>query len=219
MSLLWQIHPPALGMQFVLLTVCGKYFCGLFVRTSPFMRQNTRSNVRFFIGLAAVLAVRLLPFRAPNVEPVLATLMPFAKRFGVSAAFVFGALSVLLFDVVTGTGGMWTLITAPVYGVIGIGAYFFFRNRPTRPANFLLYSVLATLAYDALTGLTIGPLLFGQSFVAALVGQIPFTILHLMGNMTLALAVSPAISVWLEARDRVETVSITKNILVEERVR
>lgn len=183
------------------------------------MRQITRGNVQFFIGLAAVLAVRLLPFRAPNVEPVLATLMPFAKRFGATAAFVFGAMSVLSFDLVTGTGGTWSFVTAPVYGLIGVGAYFFFRDRPARPANFLLYSLVGTLAYDVLTGLTIGPLIFGQPFVAALVGQVPFTILHLMGNMTLALAVSPAISAWLEAHEPMRTAPDLGGVLVEERVR
>lgn len=47
--------------------------------------------------------------------------------------------------------------------------------------------------YDILTGLTVGPLFFQQPFLQALMGQIPFTVLHLSGNVTLALILSPII--------------------------
>ena len=43
-------------------------------------KLNYQKNwVKFIIGWAAVFLARLLPFRPPNVEPVLATLMPFSK--------------------------------------------------------------------------------------------------------------------------------------------
>ena len=166
------------------------------------MRYSFRGSMKFLLGWAIVFAVRLLPFRAPNVEPLLATLMPFAKRYGAGGAFAFGFLSILCFDLVTSGIGSWTWITASAYGFVGAGAYFFFRNRAASSGNFLLYSVLGTIAYDALTCLTIGPLFFGQPFAAALIGQVPFTILHLMGNMALAIAVSPAIWMWVAASER-----------------
>jgi len=161
-----------------------------------------QGTIKFIIGWATVFGIRLLPFRAPNVEPVMATLMPFAKRYGAGAVFAFGFSSIFLFDLVTSGIGSWTWITAFAYGSVGAGAYFFFRNRAASSGNFLLYSVVATIAYDALTGLTIGPLFFGQPFAQALIGQVPFTILHLMGNMTLAIAVSPAIWTWVAADER-----------------
>ena len=177
------------------------------------MSHSFRGSVKFILGWAIVFAVRLLPFRAPNVEPLLATLMPFAKRYGAGGAFAFGFCSIVAFDLVTSGVGSWTWVTAFAYGSVGAGAYLFFRNRAASSGNFLLYSVIATLAYDAVTGLTIGPLFFGQPFMVALIGQVPFTILHLMGNMALAIAVSPAIWVWVAAPEPAGAKSTTGTLV------
>lgn len=175
-------------------------------------------TIKYIIGWAAVFAVRLMPFRAPNIEPVMATLMPFAKRYGAGAAFAFGFSSIFFFDLVTSGIGSWTWITAFAYGAVGTGAYYFFRQRAARPGNFLLYSVIGTVAYDAFTGLTTGPLFFSQPFLEAAVGQIPFTILHLMGNMALALAVSPAIALWVGVREdaAAEAIALREGVLAGE---
>ena len=52
---------------------------------------------------------------------------------------------------------------------------------------------MATLIYDVITGLTIGPLFFNQSFLSALSGQAIFTVYHLIGNVSLALLFSPLV--------------------------
>jgi hypothetical protein len=52
---------------------------------------------------------------------------------------------------------------------------------------------MGTLFFDAVTGLTVGPIFFHQSFIASMVGQIPFTALHLIGNIAFAIILSPAI--------------------------
>ena len=62
---------------------------------------------------------------------------------------------------------------------------------------------MGTLFYDAVTGLTIGPLFFHQSFIVSLVGQIPFTVLHLLGNVSFAIVLSPMIERWLVKEDSV----------------
>ncbi len=153
--------------------------------------------IKYLVGFLLVFALRLLPFRPPNVEPVMATLMPFAKQFGALGAFVFGALSIVLFDGVTSGWGVWTLVTALSYGVVGVGAHYFFRTRESRVRNYVGFAIVATLFYDAITGLTIGPLLWHQPFMMALLGQIPFTLLHLAGNITFAAVLSPAIYRWV----------------------
>jgi len=153
---------------------------------------NTHA-LKYLLGFVLVFAIRLIPFRPPNVEPVLATAMPFAKRFGALGGFLFAALSIVLFDAVTSGWGMWTLITALVYGAIGAAAYLFFKNRENKGSNYALFALVSTLFYDAATGLTIGPLLWGQPFMVALTGQIPFTLLHVIGNVTLAYFLSPFI--------------------------
>lgn len=150
-----------------------------------------RNWTKFLIGWAAVFLTRLLPFRPPNVEPVLATLMPFAKEFGAGGGFVFGFLSITLFDAFVGKVGIWTLITGAAYGLVGAGAALFFKNRQASALNFLAYGVIGTILYDAATDLTIGPLFWGQPFWEALTGQIPFTLLHLAGNIVLSMGASP----------------------------
>ncbi len=154
---------------------------------------------------------RLIPFRAPNVEPVMATLMPLSKTYGKVMVFIFGFLSIVLFDSITSGFGIWTLVTAVAYGLLGLGASYYFKNR-SGWKNYALYAVVATIIYDAVTGLTIGPLFFHQSFMVSLVGQIPFTILHLLGNVSFAIVLSPVIEGWL-AREE-QKVSVAKSAVL-----
>ncbi len=158
--------------------------------------------IKYTFAFIAVLAVRLLPMRAPNLEPIMATQMPFGRVYGKLAAFLFGAMSIAIYDLVTSGLGIWTLVTGVAYGLVGLGAVWFFKNRTGR-ANYAIYAVIATIAYDAVTGLTVGPLFFGQTFMGALVGQIPFTALHLLGNVAFAIVLSPVIEKWAMKESRV----------------
>jgi uncharacterized membrane protein len=155
-----------------------------------------KSKIKYMIAFLLTLAVRLLPFRAPNIEPIMAVQMPFAKRYGAISAFLFGFLSIGIYDVFTSGIGVWTLVTAFAYGFVGIGARWFFKNNTSRK-RYALFAVIATILYDAVTGLTLGPLFFGQTFISAIVGQIPFTALHLLGNVSFAVFLSPAIEKWI----------------------
>lgn len=154
-------------------------------------------SIKFIIGWVMVFLIRLIPFRPPNVEPVLATMMPFSKRYGALGAFLFGFLSIMLFDAVTSGIGQWTWITATAYGAVGLGSWLYFRNREGKVYQFVTYGIIGTILYDAATGLTIGPLMFGQSFAEAFYGQIPFTAMHLLGNIALSLTLSPALYRWV----------------------
>lgn len=153
--------------------------------------------LKFIIGWVVCLAIRMIPFRPPNVEPVLTTTMPFSKKYGWVAGFSFGFLNLVFFDLVTLKVGVWTLITATCYGFLGVGAYFFFKNRKSTPLNYLKYAVTGTIVYDALTGLSIGPLFFKMPFMIALIGQIPFTLQHLAGNVVLSVILSPLLYKWI----------------------
>jgi hypothetical protein len=75
---------------------------------------------------------------------------------------------------------------------LGILAAFYFKYRSSR-RHFAYFAVAGTLLYDALTGLTTGPLLFHQPLFAAALGQIPFTLMHLLGNVSFALLLSPVL--------------------------
>ena len=153
--------------------------------------------LKFIIGWVVCFGLRMIPFRPPNVEPILTTTMPFSKKYGWLAGFSFGFLSLIFFDLATLKLGIWSLITATCYGFLGVGAYFFFKNRKSTSLNYLKYAVVGTIAYDALTGLTIGPLFFKMPFMIALIGQIPFTLWHLAGNVVLSVTLSPFLYRWV----------------------
>ena len=161
--------------------------------------------LKFLLGWAAVFAFRflLLPFRPPNVEPVLATVMPFSKRYGILGSFLFAFLSIVLYDAVTSGWGSWTWITACTYGAVAIGSYFYFKNREATRFNFVTYGIMGTLVYDAITMMA-GPVLGHQSFAVALAGQIPFTALHLAGTIAFALTLSPIIYRWVVTNEALE---------------
>ena len=159
------------------------------------------TSLKMIIGWTAVFLFRLIPFRPPNFEPMLATVMPFSKRFGVIGSFLFGFLGIVLFDAVTSGWGEWTWVTAFAYGFVGIGSHFFFKNHEASVKNFVGFGIVGTLFYDAITGLTIGPLFHGQSFAIALAGQIPFTLMHLLGTVVFAVVLSPAVYRWVVEDD------------------
>jgi len=150
---------------------------------------------KFILGWLVCFLIRLIPppFRPANFEPIMATNMPFAKKYGPIGGFAFGFLSIVLFDLAVAKIGWWTLFTAAAYGFVGFGAALYFKNRASNSWNYLKFGVVGTLIYDALTGLTIGPLFWSQPFMAALIGQIPFTAMHLAGNILLSFFLSPVI--------------------------
>ena len=153
--------------------------------------------VMFSLGFIGCLLLRLIPFRIPNVVSIMAVQMPFSKVYGGLVGFLFGVLSIVSYDLLTGTIGIWTLVTATTYGLVGFFAGKFFQKRTMSSKNVAAFAVVGTLFYDAFTGLTVGPIIFHQSFMGALVGQIPFTILHLIGNVSFSLLLSPIMAKYL----------------------
>jgi len=157
------------------------------------MQNNKKNYIKYIIGFIFCMLVRLIPFRAPNVEPILATQMPFAKIYGKTFGFLFGFLSIVLFDLLTMKLGLHTLITGVTYGALGVWAVSFFKNKTENRMNYVYFAILGTLFFDIVTGIIAGPVFFHQSFAEAAMGQIPFTLLHLAGNITFAYFLSPLI--------------------------
>lgn len=157
------------------------------------MATNRKNYLKFTIAVVACLFARLIPFRMPNVEPLLATLMPFSKAYGAFFSLFFIVLSILFYDVITNTLGVQTFFILFAYVVVSLWSTQYFKNREANISNFVKFSIMGTLFFDAMTGLTVGPLFFHQSFFGSLIGQIPFTIYHLLGNIIFASILSPAI--------------------------
>ena len=162
-------------------------------------------SLKYALGLLLVSVLRLLP-HPPNVEPITATLMPFSKRWGAWSGALFGVAAVLIYDLTTGMLGVWSLLTMLGYGLLGIGAGFYFANgKRTGVVHYVAFAVAGTVFYDALTGLTVGPLVFHQPFMEALVGQIPFTLYHLAGNIVLSAIISPLVERFVVENPKLET--------------
>ena len=157
------------------------------------MKTNQKNYLNYVLGFIFCLLVRMIPFRPPNIEPILAVQMPFSRIFGGLLGFSFGFFSIVVYDFLTFGLGIWTLITAMAYGLLGLWAIRYFKNKKNNSLEYVKFALMSTLFYDAVTGLTLGPLFFHQSFVIALAGQIPFTILHLFGNSIFAYVLSPGI--------------------------
>ncbi|MDR3519651.1 MAG: hypothetical protein P4L63_02065 [Candidatus Pacebacteria bacterium] len=152
-----------------------------------------KSYFKFVISLVLCLLVRLIPFRAPNIEPIMATTMPMGRVYGAMGGFSFAVLSILLFDLVTHTLGLQTFFTAGAYGIIGLCSALYFAKDKGNRWGYVRFAIFGTLFFDAVTGLMVGPMMFHQPFMNALIGQIPFTALHLIGNVAFAIVLSPAV--------------------------
>ncbi len=175
-------------------------------------------SVKLAIGWLVVFVIRLLPFRPPNVEPVLATLMPFSKKYGLVGGFLFAFLSIFLFDLAVAQVGIWTLVTAVTYGCIGLASGIYFKNREGKAVEYLKFSIVGTLLYDAITGPGMA-YVFGHPvpFQEALIGQIPFTLLHLLSNGLLALTVSPMLYRWVVANPTFEVPALLDRFAFSKR--
>ncbi len=170
-----------------------------------------KNIIKYLIGLSIVIFLRLLP-HPPNVEPIMSTMMPFSKKWGWLSGMIFCLLAVFSFDILTGTLGIWSLMTAGTYALLGALAGLYFRNKKNEVKYYLGFSVVATIIYDAVTGIGTGMLFFHQSFATTFVGQIPFTLYHLAGNIVLSLLVSPLIYKWVITNHQLETDRILSRI-------
>jgi uncharacterized membrane protein len=150
------------------------------------------------LAFTFVLFYRLLPVRPPNVEPILGTIMPLSKKYGILSGVIFSVVSIVLYDALTAGIGSYTWTTALAYSLVSLGAGLYLANRQSSIKNFVTVSVVGIIFYDVVTGVVLGPLVTGASAYTALIGQIPFTALHLMGGAVFAIVLSPILSRWFE---------------------
>ncbi len=176
--------------------------------------KNLEPKKNFFkysIGLLIVLIVRLLP-HPPNIEPIMATMMPFSKKWGRLSGVAFTLVAILGFDLITGTIGTWSIATAGTYGLIAYLSGIFFERKESSRRNYVLFAVVATLLYDSITGIGVGVVFFDQSFAITAIAQIPFTLAHLAGNIVLSAVISPALYKWVIENPKMETNHILQSI-------
>jgi len=148
-----------------------------------------------FVGTSISAAICGVFIKAVGAPPNIEGLMPFVLAFGMVAGplygFVNGLLARALYDGYMGWAGWWTLFTSIAYGIVGLCAAIV--GMAKRRWNRLEIGVLAaalTIVYDVLTMLVFG-LAFKVPIDVLLIGQIPFTINHLVGNVTFCVIFTP----------------------------
>ncbi len=157
------------------------------------------NKFKIFTVFVGCLLFRLLPLRAPNVEPIMASVMPLGRKYGVLTGFLFSFLSIVIYDLFTHFGA-WTWTVGITYGVIGALSSFYFKKFKSSTFNFAVFAFFATIIFDLITGVLFAPM-FGQSMWSAFILQIPFTALHLAGNIGFAITLSPLINKWLASSE------------------
>jgi uncharacterized membrane protein len=135
----------------------------------------------------------------------MASIMPLGRKFGALVGFLFGFLSIFLYDAVTHFGS-WTWIAGITYGFIGAVSALYFSKAKSSIFNFVTFAVGATIFYDLVTGVLFAPI-FHESMAVALVLQIPFTLLHLAGNVGFAVTLSPILNRWF-LQDSIARISV-----------
>lgn len=143
---------------------------------------------KFALGGLLTLLFRLVSpvLGLPNVSPLMATELAGAKAYGPWIAGLYGALSMIMLDIIMGAIGPWTIYTAAASAVVGVAGGYMLKGRPNRTRDYVALSIAGTLFFDITTGVLVAPL-HGTSLGMALLGQIPFTMYHLGGNVFFAL--------------------------------
>ncbi|OGB97827.1 hypothetical protein A3F06_00335 [candidate division TM6 bacterium RIFCSPHIGHO2_12_FULL_36_22] len=113
------------------------------------------------------------------IDPFPGFLLLLNRQFNQLSCFIFMLMQFFVFDYINDAIGGWTLITAISYASIAVYLNFYTHNKRITIAQSILYTATAAICFDAIT-LWIGPLYFGQPITSALIGQIPFTIDHVI---------------------------------------
>jgi uncharacterized membrane protein YuzA (DUF378 family) len=96
------------------------------------------------------------------------------------------------FDLITQSFGVWTLVTSITYAVLGLIFWKYLKGKKdVTTKRYLGCGITGVLFFDLITGVIATPLMFNMSFEQAFIGQIPFTVLHLITVSFFVLLVTP----------------------------
>ena len=148
-------------------------------------------NVKSFLS-RVVLANALRLFRIfPNNDPIMGFMLPEARKSMLKSA-LFAFVTMIIFDIITMQVGVWTIVTASVYALFAIGVSFFFKKIKTAKISYYLGAVtIGILIFDIITGPIMSSMLFNQSLMLTIIGQIPFTLMHLVSGLTWVAVIAP----------------------------
>jgi len=156
-------------------------------------RDIMKQKLKLAAGLVFCNLYRLLRV-FPNGDPIMGFALPMARKGKWWHSLLFPIVAMASFDLLVGRVGIWTLGTSLTYGLIGLAAWTHFSKKKTvKMKNYVKGSVAGVLAFDLVTGPIMSSFMFGMPFSAALIGQIPFTALHLASATAFTLLLAPVL--------------------------
>jgi hypothetical protein len=159
-------------------------------------------QLKFLVSLVLILVVRMLPLPA-NFEPITATIMPYSRRMTMWVSMLLAVLSIFLYDLISGSFGVWSAFTAGSYALLCLFFAWVLKNKANNPMMYVLWGCVGTVLYDVVTALVISSGIYGQGVVEVLVMQVPFTINHLLSTIVTGFLLSPVIDRWLVSGEEI----------------
>lgn len=159
------------------------------------MEMIEKKIIKFISACAICLAFRFVPCRIPNFDPIMSIQMAFSKINGFIFGFMFGFFNILLFDLICFKINIFSFVTATIYGLLGIFFSLMFIKNIFK--SYYLLTIFGTIIFDFST-VFVGPIFFNQSLSNAIIGQIPFTINHLIFNLGLSIIITPFVEKLLQ---------------------
>jgi hypothetical protein len=124
----------------------------------------------------------------------MAMMLPYSKKEGLAKAFFFPLIAMVAFDILTNRIGVWTIVTSLTYAGLGGLFYFYFKNfGKISLKRYIGSSTMGVLIFDFITGVIASPFMFGMTFEQAFLGQIPFTIMHLVTVTAYVILIVPVL--------------------------
>jgi len=128
----------------------------------------------------------------PNNDPIMGCMLPFSRQDKWWQGALFAFLTMFSFDIITGKLGIWTVVTSITYAGLGLLFYFSYKRiKKVKLKHYLGSGIVGVLIFDFVTGILFGPAMFGISYAQAFIGQIPFTVMHLLTVTGFVLILTP----------------------------
>jgi len=147
--------------------------------------------VKYALSILFCNAYRFLRI-IPNNDPIMGCMLPFSRKDKWWQGALFAFLTMVSFDFITMKIGIWTAVTASTYACLGLLFYLIYKKlKKVKLKHYLGSGIAGVLIFDFVTGPIMSSWLFGIGFAAAFIGQIPFTIMHLLTVSGFILILTP----------------------------
>ncbi|MEM3573420.1 MAG: ECF transporter S component [Nitrososphaeria archaeon] len=147
---------------------------------------------------ATTVASRILLAPLPNIKPVVFFTLFSGLLAGPIVGFLVGSLSMIITDMLFFGSGVWTMVTAPTMGFVGLlGSLFIKFNGRISRFNLFILGFFVTLFYDLFTSVALA-YVFNYSVIVAIImlffpSPYPFGPVHEFVNAMLSSLAIPEI--------------------------